>query len=144
VLTDETKTALDQEIPLPLAARRVLRAHVRALPEGPMRDSAYLFPSTRGGMRSRSVLDKPFRDVLKALKWTVRLTPRGMRRTFQDLAREAKVHDVVTRAISGHQTERMQQHYSTAKREEMRTAVAKVISLATARARRTQRIQQGT
>ncbi len=61
---------------------RVLRELVAALPRGPMRDSIFLFPSTTGGMRSRSALDKPFRDVLKALGWTVRLTPRGMRRTF--------------------------------------------------------------
>ena len=42
-------------------------------------------------MRSRSALDKPFRDVLKALGWTIRLTPRGMRRTFNGLARDAEV-----------------------------------------------------
>jgi hypothetical protein len=135
-IMDKTKTALDQEIPLPPAAVRVLREHVAALPEGPMKKSEYLFPSLLGGLRARSVLDKPFRDVLKALKWTVQLTPKGMRRTFNDLARRAEVHDVVTRAISGHQTSRMQRHYSTAQREEMREAVGKVISLATARARR--------
>jgi hypothetical protein len=135
-IMDETKTALDQEIPLPPVAIRILRQHVASLPEGPMRDSIYLFPSTTGGMRSRSALDKPFRDVLKALDWSVHLTPRGMRRTFNDLARHAKVHDVVTRRISGHQTESMQLRYSTAQREEMREAVGKVISLATERARR--------
>jgi hypothetical protein len=132
-IMDQTKTSIDQEIPLPAAGMRVLREHVASLPHGPMRDSGYLFPSTTGGMRSRSVLDKPFRRVLKALGWKVRFTPKGMRRTFNDLARNANVHDVVTRAISGHQTERMQVHYSTAEREEMRAAVGKVISLATAR-----------
>jgi hypothetical protein len=135
-IMDSTKTALDQEIPLPKEALDVLRAHVASLPVGPMRDSKLLFPSIIGGMRSRSVLDKPFRDVANALGWTLHLTPRGMRRTFQDLAREAAVHDVVTRAISGHATERMQQHYSTAQREEMRAAVGRVISMATVRERR--------
>jgi hypothetical protein len=130
-IMDRTKTAIDQEIPLPAAAQEVLRDHVAALPEGPMRDSEYLFPSVTGGMRTRSVLDKPFSEVLNALDWKMRFTPRGMRRTFQDLARHAEVHDVVTRAISGHQTERMQRHYSTAQREEMRLAVGKVVSLAT-------------
>jgi integrase len=86
--------------------------------------------------RSRSALDKPFQDVLRALRWKLRFTPRGLRRTFQDLARQAEVHDVVTRAISGHATERMQRHYSTAQREEMREAVGRVISLATAGAGR--------
>jgi integrase len=135
-IMDETKTALDQEIPLPPLAIRVLREHIAALPEGPMRASPYLFPSVTGGMRSRSVLDKPFRHVLKALSWTIKLSPKGMRRTFNDLARDAQVHDVVTRAISGHETERMQRHYSTAQREEMREAVGRVISLAVERAKR--------
>lgn len=134
-IMDQTKTALDQEIPLPPPAQRVLRAHVAALPRGKMKDSIFLFPSTTGGMRSRSALEKPFLDVSKGLGWTLRFTPRGMRRTFQDLARQAEVHDVVTRAISGHATERMQRHDSTAQREEMREAVGKVISLATARNR---------
>jgi hypothetical protein len=131
-ITDETKTSLDQEIPLPDVAMRVLEEHVDALPPGPMRDSDLLFPATNGKLRSRSVLDKPFRHVLNVLGWSLRLTPRGMRRTFQDLARQADVHDFITRAISGHATERMQRHYSTAQREEIRNAVGKVIFLVTA------------
>lgn len=90
-----------------------------------MRESIYLFPSITGGMRSRTVLDKPFHDVLKALGWTIRFTPKGMRRTFNDLARQARVHDITLRAISGHQTEQMQRHYSTAQHDEMRAAVGK-------------------
>ena len=67
-----------------------------------------------------------------------RAVPLGRTRTrkFEFSVGHAEVHDVVTRAISGHQTSRMQRHYSTARREEMREAVGKVISLATARARR--------
>jgi hypothetical protein len=39
---------------------------------------------------ARDRLDKPFRDVVKALKkWDLKPTPRAMRRTFQDLARRA-------------------------------------------------------
>ncbi|HEX3595513.1 MAG TPA: hypothetical protein VHU80_10435 [Polyangiaceae bacterium] len=112
-----------------------------------MRSSSYLFPSITGGLRSRSVLDKPFADVLEALGWLLHFTPKGMRRTFNDLARQAQVHDIVLRAISGHQTERMQRHYSTAQREEMRAAVgkvisAKVISIATARQIRRRRAKK--
>jgi hypothetical protein len=94
-----------------------------------MHASIYLLPSTTGGMRSRSVLDKPFRDVLKALGWTVKVTPKGCGGP-STTARQAQVHDIILRAISGHQTERMQRHYSTAQREEMRAAVGKVISIA--------------
>lgn len=79
-----------------------------------------------------------------SVRWSIHITPKGMRRTFNDLARQARVHDVVLRAISGHQTERMQRHYSTAQREEMRAAVgkvitSKVISIATARENRQRR-----
>ncbi len=127
-IMDQTKTKRDQEIPLPTLVLWVLREHTASL-EGEMAESEYLFPSIKGGLRSRSVLDKPFRDVVKALEWTIKITPKGMRRTFQDLARRAQVHDLVTRAISGHATERMQQHYSTAQRDEMLSAVDRVVSL---------------
>ncbi len=36
----------------------------------------------------------------------------------------------MTRAISGHATEQMQQHYSTVAQTEMRQGIAKIISLA--------------
>jgi hypothetical protein len=56
-----------------------------------------------------------------------------MRRTFQDLARQAQVKDIVTRAISGHATDQMQRHYSTVNQREMEESIGKVISLAGAR-----------
>jgi hypothetical protein len=141
-IRNRTKNKNDLGIPLPLALMRVLRAHVAALPPGPMRDSSYLFPSTTGGMRSRSALDKPFRAVAKALGWNLKLTPKSMRRTFNDLARQARVHDIVLRSISGHLTETMQERYSTAQQQERRAAVGKVISIATARQIRRQRAKK--
>jgi hypothetical protein len=52
-----------------------------------------------------------------------------MRRTFNDLARAAKVEALVTRSISGHLTERMQHHYSTVRPDEQRESIARVIEL---------------
>jgi hypothetical protein len=75
-IMDQTKTGRDQEIPLPTIVLWVLREHVKTL-EDKMAESDYLFPSTTGGLRSRSALDKPFRDVVKALRWDLKLTPRG-------------------------------------------------------------------
>jgi len=49
--------------------------------------------------------------------------------TFKDLARAAQVNDIVTRSISGHLTERMQQHYSSVNAGEQRDAFAKVVRL---------------
>ena len=141
-IRNRTKNKNDLGIPLPPALMRVLRAHVAALPPGPMRDSSYLFPSTTGGMRSRSALDKPFRAVARALGWNLKLTPKSMRRTFNDLARQARVHDIVLRSISGHLTETMQERYSTAQQQERRAAVGKVIEIATARQIRQRRAKK--
>jgi hypothetical protein len=56
--------------------------------------------------------------------------PLARHRRYQDLARAAEMKDLVTRAISGHATEQMQQHYSTVAQSEMRQGIAKIISLA--------------
>jgi integrase len=86
------------------------------------RESDLLFPALHGGFRARSVLDKRFKAVAGAMGLGKRITPRGMRRTFQDLCRAAAVGDLVTRSISGHATEAMQRHYSTATLEEQSVA----------------------
>ncbi|MBK6533417.1 MAG: site-specific integrase [Deltaproteobacteria bacterium] len=106
-----TKTGVPQHITLPKALVAVLRWHIDMLPEGLMTESELLFPSETGSFRAPSALDKPFAAVAKAIGLRKHITPRAMRRTFQDLARKAKVEDIVTRAVSGHATETMQHHY---------------------------------
>lgn len=125
-----TKTKRHQRIPLPTELVDILRLHISELPEGAMNESALLFPSETGGFRSPSCLDKPFRVVAKEVGLNKHITPRAMRRTFQDLARVAEIDNVVTRAISGHATEAMQQHYSTVSGEEVRRGLARVVDLA--------------
>lgn len=124
-IMNATKTKKDNVIALPPAVLEVLRGHVAAL-EGAMAKSDLLFPSDTGELRTRNVLAKPFEAISKELGLTFRLTPKGMRRTFNDVARWAGVNDVVTRAISGHQTPSMQDHYSTARAAEARAALTKV------------------
>ncbi len=58
------------------------------------------------------------------------VTGRALRRTFQDLTRAAEVDAVVAKAISGHATDAMRVHYSTASDAEMQAGIAKVIDLA--------------
>jgi integrase len=127
---ETTKTKRHQRLELPPELMDILRWHVGQLQNDRMRESDLLFPSRIGGFHAHSVLVKPFREVAKALKLGKALTPRGMRRTFQDLARAAEVKDVVTRAVSGHATEVMQRHYSTVNGQEIREGIARVISLA--------------
>ncbi len=128
-IMERTKTGRRQRIALPEEVVKVLRWHVDTLPEGPMSESLLLFPNEDGNLRSPCVLQKPFAKVAHEVGLRKRITPRAMRRTFQDLARAALLHDVVTRAVSGHATETMQQHYSTVDQTEMRQGLGKVIAL---------------
>lgn len=132
-IMEATKTDRDQRIHLPRDLVAILEEHVANLPPGPMRDSDLLFPSEIGGYRAGSCLDRPFDKVAKEIELGYPLSPRCMRRTFQDLAREAGVANVVTRAISGHATASMQEHYSTARQHEVTAGLAKIIDLARVR-----------
>jgi hypothetical protein len=154
-IMDATKTGVDQILDLDPEQLAVLRWHVdqleadneRRAKRSPhlaqaMAASELLFPappnkwSRGGGFQSRSALKDPFVTVGKALKLGYDVSPRAMRRTFQDLARAAAIGDVVTRAISGHATETMQRHYSTVADSEVREGMAKVIDIATRRERK--------
>ena len=129
-----TKQKRRYAIDLPAEATAVLKWHVDTqLKTSEQQESDLLFPSTTGGFRSPSVLNKPLADVAEELKLGKKVSQRALRRTFNDLARAANVNDLVTRSISGHLTERMQHHYSTVNADEQRAALAKVISLAAAR-----------
>jgi hypothetical protein len=125
-----TKTGVDLEITVPEELLEVLRWHVATqLETDAQKESELLFPSETGGFRARTVLEKPFAAVTKALGLRKRITPRAMRRTFQDLCREARVADVVTRSICGHATEAMQRRYSTVSGIEQADGLARVIRL---------------
>jgi integrase len=134
---ETTKTGQHQRLKLPEELMDILRWHVAELT--PKRsETDLLFPPRWGdGFMSSAALDKPFKEVTEALKKEGKLkkkiTPRAMRRTFQDLARQAQVKDIVTRAISGHATEQMQQHYSTVNQKEVEESIGKVILLSRAR-----------
>jgi len=135
---ETTKSGRHQRLKLPEELMEILRWHVDRLTPKRSR-SDLLFPPRWGdGFMAVSALDRPFRDVVAALRdrgelSKEKLTPRAMRRTFQDLARQAEVKDIVTRAISGHATEQMQRHYSTVNAVEMEQSIGRVISLARAR-----------
>lgn len=76
------------------------------------------------------MLDKPFKDVCQHLSLGKKVTPKAMRRTFQDLARRAAVDGLVQRSICGHLTEEMTERYSSVAQVEVEAALGKVISLA--------------
>ena len=76
------------------------------------------------------MLDKPFKDVCQHLSLGKKVTPKAMRRTFQDLARRAAVDGLVQRSICGHLTEEMTERYSSVAQAEVEAALGKVVSLA--------------
>jgi integrase len=124
-----TKQRTRYAIDLPQSVMDVLKWHVEHQLRTPeQQDSDLLFPSATGGYRAPTVLNKPFEEIATELCLPA-FTQRGMRRTYNDLARRAGVIDLVTRSISGHSTEQMQHHYSTVSAEEQRASIGKVIQL---------------
>jgi len=147
-----TKNGHDQEIKLTPEVLDVLRWHserleaenVKRAKRSPqnaaaMDASELLFPAepngrTRGGgFRTKSSLNASFADVGEAIGLKYKVTPRALRRSFQDLIRAAAVSDVVARAVCGHRTPAMTAHYSTVRLDEQEAAMGKIIHLATAR-----------
>lgn len=129
-----TKQRTRYRIDLPKEAMDVLQWHVDTqFSTDEQKDSDLLFPAVTSGFRTPCVLNKPLGEVAADIELGKKFTQRGLRRTFNDLARAAQVIDLVTRSISGHSTERMQHHYSTVNAEEQRAGIARVIDIATRR-----------
>lgn len=119
-----TKTKLRQRITVPPEVMEVLRWHVATQLTTPeQKASELLFPAEDGGFRSVSFLKKAFATVGQLIGLNKTFTPRGMRRTFNDLMRLARVEAVVTKSISGHQTDRMREHCSTVTPDEQRRSI---------------------
>jgi integrase len=124
-----TKTGVKQRIHVPSDLMAVLRWHVETQIVTPeQQDSELLFPSDLGGFRNTACLQKPFHACAKAAGLGKRFTPRGMRRTFNDLARRAKLESIVIKSVSGHLTDRMKDHYSTVGEDEQREGIGLVLA----------------
>jgi integrase len=127
-----TKTGLRQRITVPVEVLDVLRWHTDTQLVTPdQKASELLFPAEDGSFRSESFLKKAFAIVGGLIGLKKKFTPRGMRRTFNDLARVANVEALVTRSISGHLTEheQMREHYSTVSPGEQRESIGRVLRL---------------
>lgn len=133
-----TKTDNRYRLGLPPEVMAELAAHVERLHGARARPSELLFPSrgTRSGATpsfiARSCLDRPFVRISKAIGLPFRFTPRGLRRTFQDLGRAQRLEPKLRMAICGHETEKMSELYSSISLDEMRAGVSAIVSLVTA------------
>jgi len=129
-----TKTKRKQRTHVPAALVEVLRWHVETQLRTPeMQESELLFPSITGGYRAPTVLNKPFAEVSTEVRLGKRFTQKGMRRTFQDLARGAGLREEVQKRICGHITDEMKERYSTVGQGEQRDAIGKVLVLMTSK-----------
>ncbi|MCU1276595.1 MAG: integrase family protein, partial [bacterium] len=123
------------EAQAPVRATRFLRkpfdlvSLVEIVTEVFERPRCHRCPSETGTLRVPSSVQKAWRRALKAAGIKRGFTVHGLRRTFNDLARRAGVDAVVTRAMTGHVTERMREHYSTVVLDEKRSAMTNVLQL---------------
>ena len=133
---ERTKTGLTRRVPVAPMLAHVLDAHVATLDEDARRESIrrgeivtpseWLFPSDVGSPRYGTTLAKPLRKALEAAGIKQRLTPHGLRRTLNDALRTVAASAEVQKAITGHSTERMREHYSHVRPEERAAAIGKV------------------
>jgi integrase len=126
------KKQVPKEFPLQPELTTILRDHRQRLLEtqSPGLDSAWVFPAVRTGkLRGANSMRKAWVSCLKAAGITERFTPHGLRRTFNDMLRRAQVDPVIAKALTGHVTEQMREHYSTVGLDEKRAAVASVLRL---------------
>lgn len=96
-----------------------------------------VFPNSARRMQKNGALKKPMRRVFERLRDAAtaegfalppRLTPHGLRRSFNNLLRQ-KASGIVARSVLGHSTESMTEHYSMVDAGEKQRAAAKVIKL---------------
>ena len=108
-----------------------LRAQRQALAERnlPVLGASLVFPSATGGYHVPSYLEKPFRRILKAAKIVRHLSPHGMRRTCNNLLRQAEVDRIVMHATIGHSSDRMTEHYSHVGTQEKLAAVSRLVAV---------------
>jgi integrase len=125
----ETKTGNVRTVPLTAELAEVLRDLRRNARGG----AGWVFANEDGGLLGPCALRFPLVRVLKRAGITKRVSVHGLRRTFNNLSRQV-AGNIVTRAITGHVTEEMTEHYSHVDRAEKLRAADQVVALAGIRA----------
>ena len=126
-----TKNDSNKFLPLAPEILSVLQAHIQGLirRQAPGIEKGILFPSRVGTYRTPSSVFKAWQNVSRKmdLPWTVQ--PHDLRRSYQNLLRQANVGPVVQQALMGHSSAEMTEHYSFVQMDEKRQAQQNVISL---------------
>jgi integrase len=130
-LKPSTKTRRLRELGVPeliIEELAGLRAWLSAT-EHPGRESGLMFPSRVGTPLASSRISEALRAARKRAAITQRFTSHGLRRSMTDMLRRAKVDPVIAKAIVGHQTDAMREHYSTLASDEARQAADAVSAM---------------
>ena len=120
-----TKTRSHRSVPLHPVVREILLEHRRWQEQRSVRglDRGIVFLSAAGGHRFSSVLTKPLLRCAERGDVKKHVTAHTMRRTFNNLARQA-AGEIVARAMTGHTTTEMTEHYSFVSLDEKAKAVS--------------------
>jgi integrase len=129
-----TKTGTKRSAALHPIILEVIKAHRTSLVARklPVMGTAWVFPSGTGRCHRASYLKRPFERVLKAAKIEKHFSPHGMRRTFNNLMRQAQVDRTLLHSMIGHSSDKMTELYSHVDRDEKLAAVdrlAKIVAI---------------
>lgn len=126
----KTKKKAPASIPLSKQLMAMLAAHRRRLVEEqhPGLTEGWVFPRPSGGVFYTGDLNPPIQAALKAAGITKRFTAHGLRRSFNNLARQECADAIVIRSITGHTTAEMTEHYSHVGIDEKRDLVNAVVA----------------
>ena len=130
-LKPSTKTNRARDLGAPeliIEELAVLRAWLDAT-KHPGRESGLMLPSRVGTPLASSRISDALRDARKRAGIKQRFTSHGLRRSMTDMLRRAKVDPVIAKAIVGHQTDAMREHYSTLASDEARQAADAVSAM---------------
>jgi hypothetical protein len=122
------KKPAPREVPLLPELAETLTAHrVRMAKLGyPTGGDDWVFPTRNGKLKQPSSLANAIASSAKEAQITTHVTPDRMRYMFSDLLRRAGINKVTRKAMVGHVTDEMQEHYSTVMLDEKREAMAAV------------------
>ena len=84
----------------------------------------YLFLSNQGTFKQPSSLSNAFKAVAKAARILKNVTPHSLRYGFNDMLRRSGIDAISARALTGHVTMQMQEHYSNVLLDDKRAAIA--------------------
>ena len=126
-----TKTDTHKYLPLDPGVMLVIKEHHDWLlaSENPGAEKGLLFPGRFGDYRLPGSCSKAWAKVCKVMGLGWNVTAHDLRRTFQNMLRQAGVGLTVQQALMGHSSLSMTEHYSQVGSDEKRQAIGNVVAL---------------